>query len=1124
MTQRFRAVSAATALAGLLSAGAARSSDQQYQAVPLEPISTESRPKVRGVGDPDLVSVIVKLDSPSLAAYKGQIAGLAATNARANGAARLDSRSAAAIAYERHLIQKERAFEDAARARIPSARVTHRYRKILGGVSMTVPRGSVSELKSLPGVQAVYPDSLVALNTDRSPEFIGAPTLWNQVGGQSEAGEGVIVGIVDTGIWPEHPSLADDGTYAAPPAKWTGTACEFGSANANDPPFVCNHKLLGAQRFMATFDTFGPAPLAGEFHSARDNNGHGSHTATTATGNANVQAGFNGTPLAVVSGIAPRAHVVAYKVCFTTPTGQGSCYQSDSVAAIEQAIVDGVDVLNFSIGGGNNPYSDPVELAFLDAYEAGVFVAASAGNDGPTAETTGHRGPWVTTVAASTTDRSFQGSASVASGSDSLTVNGSSVMGPVATSPVVLNTADPLCQVPAAPGTFTGQIVVCSRGVNARVNKGFNVLQGGAVGMILYNPTLNSLNADTHYLPALHIDHIQGPALVAFLTAHPGTTGSLSGGTAVLDPAAGDIMAAFSSRGGPGQTLGVSKPDITGPGVDILAGQTPKLAVGDASPPDQLFQIISGTSMSSPHIAGSAALLKQLHPDWTPGQIKSALMTTATVDGLVKEDGVTPATPFDLGSGRVDLSEAGRPGLTFDATAAEYVANELNLSVVNYPSLYLPIMPGKVTVSRTVKSHLNQLKKWYLSVEAPDDVDIKVPSFLVVPGNGSRTFDITVDAKDVPLGETRHATLLLSTEPNWYCRGWGRHDHGHGPHGDHHHDHPNHIRLRVPITLNHEQAGVGFTKTCSPDSIALRQSTTCTLSLSNTTFDAATVSLRDRLPNELSLQTVTGAVKRPGDLLTFEGVLAGAQPPDVHVAPGPSVAGYLPLSLFGIAPVSGVGDETIANFNVPPFQYAGETYTRIGMVSNGYLVVGGGTGADVQFINQNLPNGAVPNNVLAPFWTDLNAAVAGSALRVGTLTDGVDTWIVFDWATVANYSDHLPNSFEVWIGVNGTEDISFAYGNVTGGDGGFLTVGAENKFGNRGESVYVDGTGTPPTAASEFRVTSTPGTPGETKTITYTAKGVAVGQWTNCAEVKANTVFGTTTACAVGEVTRRPTP
>ena len=596
--------------------------------------------------------------------------------------------------------------------------------------------------------------------------------------------------------------MADDGTYAAPPAKWTGTACEFGSANPNDPPFVCNHKLIGAQRFMTTFDTFGPAPLAGEFFSARDNNGHGSHTATTATGNANVQAGFNGTPLAVVSGIAPRAHVVAYKVCFTVSTGQGSCYQSDSVAAIEQAIVDGVDVLNFSIGGGNNPYSDPVELAFLDAYEAGVFVAASAGNDGPAAETTGHRGPWVTTVAASTTDRAFKGSADVASGSDSLNVTGSSVMGPVATSPVVLNTADPLCQVPAAPGHLRGS----DRGVPARSQRpGQQGLQRPAGRRCGHDPLQPHPQQPErrHPLPAGPA-HRRRPGRGPRGVPHRAPLhdrqpfGRHSAFSIPPRATSWPPSARAAARARPWASASPTSP---GPESTSWPGRRPKLAVSDASPPDQLFQIISGTSMSSPHIAGSAALLKQLHPDWTPGQIKSALMTTATVDGLVKEDGVTPATPFDLGSGRVDLSEAGRPGLTFDATAAEYVANQLNLSVVNYPSLYLPIMPGKVTVSRTVKSHLNQLKLWYLSVEAPGRRRHQgPPDSFWCPATGAGPSTSPSMREAVPLGETRHATLLLSTEPNWYCRGA---DARLAPHGDHHHDHPNHLRLRVPITLNH---------------------------------------------------------------------------------------------------------------------------------------------------------------------------------------------------------------------------------------------------------------------------------------------------------------------------------
>ena len=274
------------------------------------------------------------------------------------------------------------------------------------------------------------------------------------------------------------------------------------------------------------------------------------------------------------------------------------------MAAIQQAIVDGVDVLNFSIGGGNNPYSDPVELAFLDAYEAGIFVAASAGNDGPAAETTEHRGPWVTTVAASTTDRSFRARPTSPRGSDSLNVTGASVMGPVPTSPVVLNTADPLCLIPAAPGTFAGQIVVCKRGANARVDKGFNVLQGGAAGMILYNPTAEQPER-RHPLPAGPAYRRRpGAALVAFLTGHAGDHGQplrrrrrpRSG----RGRHHGGLQLARRAGPDPGhQQARHHRPRAS----NILAGQTPKLAVSDASPPDQLFQIISGTSMSSPHIA-----------------------------------------------------------------------------------------------------------------------------------------------------------------------------------------------------------------------------------------------------------------------------------------------------------------------------------------------------------------------------------------------------------------------------------------------------------------------------------------------------------------------------------------
>jgi hypothetical protein len=348
--------------------------------------------------------------------------------------------SARSRAYEAFLAGKESAFENAVRQRIPSARVVHRFRKIIGGVSVVLPSERVKELYGLPNVVAVYPDTLLPLDTDQSPAFIGAPALWEKVGGQEKAGEGVIVGIVDSGIWPEHPSVADNG-MPEPPAKWTGTACFFGSAKEGDAPFTCNNKLIGAARHMTTFDTFGAGGatgfgLPGEFRTARDNNGHGSHTATTAVGNAGVLASTG----SIVSGVAPRAHLAVYKVCFTVAvTGQGSCYTSDSAAAIEQAIEDGVDVINFSIGGGNSPYTEAVSLAFLDAYAAGVFVAASAGNDGPAAETVGHREPWVTTTAATTTTKSFFGHADLtASGGATASVSGISAGSEVGPAPMVL--------------------------------------------------------------------------------------------------------------------------------------------------------------------------------------------------------------------------------------------------------------------------------------------------------------------------------------------------------------------------------------------------------------------------------------------------------------------------------------------------------------------------------------------------------------------------------------------------------------------------------------------------------------------------------------------------------------
>jgi subtilisin family serine protease len=1106
---------------GTTAAGAERAG---LRAEGLEPERT-----MNAVKSPEgLVSVIVKFDADPIATYRGGVRGLAPTSPQVTRS-RIRRTEPSVQAYERFLTAKEQTFASALARAVPRARIVHRFRAVLGGVSVLVPRERVNDLSALPGVAAVYPDVLLPLDTDRSPEFIGAPALWAKLGGQGKAGRGVIVGIVDSGIWPESPSVQDDGGFPPPPARWTGTACEFGSATSGDASFTCNRKLIGARRMMSTFDNYGPAPLAGEFFTARDNNGHGSHTATTAAGNGNVEAEFMGTPLGILSGVAPRAHLAVYKVCFTDSIGNGSCYTSDSAAAIEQAILDGVDVINFSIGGGTNPYSDAVSLAFLDAYAAGVFVACSAGNSGPGAGTAGHLEPWTTTAAASTTDKLYYGSASLtSSGGAALELTGVSTYdGILPAAPIVLSSAAPygddLCLNPAAAGTLTGKVVACKRGTNARVAKSANVAAGGAVGMILYNASAaQSLNADIHFIPSVHVDSTQGAALVAFLAAQAAPQASLVG-TRLLT-GTGDVVASFSSRGGPSLALGVGKPDIAAPGVDILAGYSGKLAV-PVGPDGQIYNILSGTSMASPHVAGAAALLKQLHPSWGPGEIKSALMMTAT-DEVVKEDGTTPATPFDVGSGRIDLTQAGSAGLLISETAEDFVSLRNNLWLANYPSLYVPVMPGKVAVPRHLVNALQKSSRWTTEVEAPSDVRIEVPHHIDFHRKGEdREIWILVDASQVPLGEVRHARVLF--KPASY----GLHandgdcdmDSNHRGRGGCGEARPQ--PLSFPITIVRKQGGITLVKTCDDTQLKLWDVTQCTIQATNTTFEPAEVFVTDWMPRELWLGKVTGARRLGPFGLTFRGTLGPAEPPGVTVAPGSSPAGgYLPLSIFGIAPVAGVGDETMVNFNVPAFVFAGQTYSRIGVVSDGYVVVGGGTAADISPLNQNLPNPTAPNNVLAPFWTDLDFT-RGGALRVGILTEtsGVNRWLVAEFEKVRVYTetDITENSFQVWIGLNAVEDISYAYGDVGTGDSGFLTVGAENYLGNRGESYFYNGTGTAPAVGDELRVAGTPSAPGETHTITYDAKAVRRGSWVNCAELTTPAVFGITTSCVPGEVTKR---
>ncbi|MEZ0448663.1 S8 family serine peptidase [Cellulomonas sp. ICMP 17802] len=1073
----------------------------------------ESDPALLASTDSTPTTIMVKLDYDAAAAYEGGVDGFAATSPEVTGTT-LRTSDPAVSTYLKHLDGRAAAAAKAIRAAVPSARVTGTFNVAYGGLAVTLPESSAKDLLAIPAVAAVQVDSVEHVQTDvtsspvaagapsvltaAAPQngtsgFIGAEKVWPSLGGRDHAGQGQIVGVIDTGIWPEHPMLADVGLPKPAGGPW---ACQFGDGGADlGAAFTCNNKLIGAYTFLATNLSVGGVG-AGEYCvsaarcSARDAEGHGTHTATTAAGSYVASAPMLGTDRGPVSGIAPGASVIAYKVC---SAGAG-CYSSDSVAAIQQAIIDGVDVINFSISGGESAYTDPVELAFLDATAAGISVNASAGNDGPGAGTANHAGPWVTTVGASTSDRAFSSTLTLTS-SDGATYSkaGSTITTGVTGVPVVLAASVPgytggaLCLTPFAAGSLTGQVVVCQRGTNGRVEKGFNAFQGGAAGMILFNPTASDTETDNHFLPAIHLE---GPNtdLLAFLAGHPGITATWATGQVVASQ--GDVMAGFSSRGPLGDFL---KPDITAPGVQVLAGNTPTPVDIASGPPGQLFQAIAGTSMSSPHAAGVSLLVRAAHPGWTPAQVKSALMTSS-LQSVVNVDG-SPAGVFDRGAGSIRADRAVAPSLTFGYSTKAItgvVTDALHRVDLNLPSIAVNPLPGAVTTTRVAKNVSGATQTYRVTATGADGLKIVVsPSTFTLRQNDKQKLTVLVDGTATTAGWHSGQITVKPTRGN---------------------------AAVLPVVVNTGDAAITLAQTCDPTAIRIGAQTSCTVTATNTLPVEAQAKIVVPSLSGLPIRSVTAPARKTTLGAVWNGTLSPALAPTItSIVPGETPGGgYLPLSLFGIAPVAGAGDETITNFTVPAFKYGSETYTRIGVDSNGYVIVGGGSSEDNSCCNvQTFPDPARPNNVLAPYWTDLDltpAAGRTAALRVGTLSDGVSTWLVVDYNSVPEYGTNAPNSFQIWIQTGDTEGVSYAYGALSPITSP-LGAGAENRDGTSGANIT-------PVADGQFVVTTAPPTPGGSVTFGYTATGVSKGTWTLAAQLTSPLLRTTSIAPVAIKVTR----
>ena len=737
---------------------------------------------------PNGVYIVQMVDSP-VVTYKGEIKGLKAT-APKNGQ-KIDPNSSDVINYVSYLTGKH----NGALNKVGGQKL-YDYTYSFNGFSAKLSLDQANKLVGVDGVLAVSSDELHTMDTSSTPTFLGldAPGgLWDQLGGVGAAGDGVIIGIIDTGIWPESLSFSDrtglngngsqDGKLAYQQIPgWHGKCTPGEEFNAS----MCNQKLIGAQWFNAAFggDAGIDANYPWEFNSARDFGGHGTHTASTAGGNNGVPTTGAAAVFGSISGIAPHARIAMYKALWEVAPGQGSGYTADLVAAIDQAVADGVDVINYSISGTSTNFRDPVEISCLYAAAAGIFVAESAGNSGPTSATVAHPGPWTTTVAAGTHNRNGNGSVTLGNG---VTYYGASVATAV-TAPLIDSTAvglegaNPtqveLCYSSADggnaldPAKVAGKIVLCKRGVTARVNKSLAVQEAGGVGMILYNSPDSSLNADFHFVPSVHVNNANGLAIKAY-AATVGATASIAQAAIVYDVPA-PFTASFSSRGPLRASEDLLKPDLIAPGQDILAAVAPP---GNAG---RDFDLYSGTSMSSPHVAGLAALLKGLHPDWSPMMIKSALMTTGydVLDG----PNTNPLVIFRQGAGHVVPNSAANPGLVFDSGYNDWLAficatqpqgltslcNSLwaagyskKANDFNSPSIAISALPGSTTVTRTV-TNVGPKSTYNVSFNgAGISATVSPASFTLNPGQ-KQTLQITISRTTAPLNAYTGGQLTWS--------------------------------------------------------------------------------------------------------------------------------------------------------------------------------------------------------------------------------------------------------------------------------------------------------------------------------------------------------------------------
>ncbi|XP_019197855.1 PREDICTED: subtilisin-like protease SBT1.5 [Ipomoea nil] len=579
----------------------------------------------------------------------------------------------------------------------------HVYNNLFHGFSARLTLENAKYVENSDGVLGVFQDSVLQLHTTRSPSFLGLHHLESLF--VNSTSSDVVIGLIDTGIWPESESFSDEG-FGDIPSRWKGECEEGVGFNASN----CNKKLIGARYFVGGYEE--GESFAGEYRSPRDSDGHGTHVASIAAGAPVPDAGFFGFAGGLARGMAPGARISIYKVCWAS-----GCLMSDVVAAFDKAVSDGVDIISYSLGLSQLPfYLDFLAIAAFRAVQRGVLVVASAGNEGPLTGSITNAPPWILTVGAGTLDRRFPalvhlGNGQILSG-ESVTLSTRSILGRYPLQLHLLRNVTSSSSFDFSRQDIVGKIVLCMLHKHVpRLSLGMFLKKAGALAMLISHGEIDpeGLISEPHEIPTITIGVAEAQMAADYILANENPVAAISsGGTVSKHARSAPTVASFSSRGPNSMVPAILKPDIIAPGVNILAAWTGAVGPSGIASDDRRssFNILSGTSMACPHVAGIGALIKSVHPNWGPSEIKSALMATASIQEsfyhksihfspIQDESTNNTSNPFVMGVGHIHPKRAMDPHLVFDTTHQDYIHFFCKL---NYTKKQIKIITGKSNI------------------------------------------------------------------------------------------------------------------------------------------------------------------------------------------------------------------------------------------------------------------------------------------------------------------------------------------------------------------------------------------------------------------------------------------